>query len=303
MSPERLQVNCRPAQATDKDGMLELTSRIWDGNDYIPYVWDDWLADPDGLLVVAEHNQRIVGLVMLSRLSQYDWWMQGMRVHPDFEGRGIASKIHEYQLEIWLTQCQKLDQPGYLRLTTSTKRLPIHHLCARTGFEKTGEISCYLAPAQNQQEQMRKIFTPLPMDEIDAALAWIQSSPSVQLAFGAIDLGWVFTPPARPHLEKACQDGKLWRWQDGRGLLATWDDDEDHSQPPNLMLQFLAVEMVDLPAALSDFRSMAAHQGRPNAGWLAPIKPEILSALGQAGYQNAWDHNLLLFTRSSAATS
>ena len=47
-------VVCRPALAKDTEEVMELCSHIWDGGDYIPQVWDEWLADPDGLLGVAE---------------------------------------------------------------------------------------------------------------------------------------------------------------------------------------------------------------------------------------------------------
>jgi CBS domain-containing protein len=56
-------VLCRPALQKDTDDMLELCSHIWEGGDYIPSVWDEWMADPEGLLGVAEMDGRVVGIV------------------------------------------------------------------------------------------------------------------------------------------------------------------------------------------------------------------------------------------------
>ena len=40
---------CRPALPMDTPQVLDLAKHIWEGHDYIPYVWNDWLADPQGV--------------------------------------------------------------------------------------------------------------------------------------------------------------------------------------------------------------------------------------------------------------
>jgi len=68
--------------------VLELTRTIWEGDDYVPHVWGEWLADPQGLLAVAEHQGRVLGLGKLTRLSEDDWWLEGLRTHPNTKGGG-----------------------------------------------------------------------------------------------------------------------------------------------------------------------------------------------------------------------
>ena len=92
---ERLSVHIRRARESDTADMLEVTRQIWEGHDYVPLEWPAWLADSEGALLVAEYNGRVIALGKLSRLADEDWWMQGMRVHPDFEGHGVASQITE----------------------------------------------------------------------------------------------------------------------------------------------------------------------------------------------------------------
>ena len=117
------QVVCRPALPLDTRGMLELTSQIWEGDDYVPKVWQEWLFDPQGLLAVAEFRGKIVGIGKLTRLSKQDWWLEGLRVHPEFEGQRIASRIQSYLLEIWerlVLECSVLQQcPVVNRLNIS----------------------------------------------------------------------------------------------------------------------------------------------------------------------------------------
>ena len=55
---------CRPSLPSDTADVLAFTKRIWEGRDYIHLVWDEWLADPRGLLVSAQFGPRVVGIAV-----------------------------------------------------------------------------------------------------------------------------------------------------------------------------------------------------------------------------------------------
>jgi hypothetical protein len=84
---------CRPALPLDKADVLEFTKFIWDGHDYIRYVWDDWLADPRGILAVVEYGGHAVGLGKVSYVAQGQWWLEGLRVDPRYQGLKIGSLV------------------------------------------------------------------------------------------------------------------------------------------------------------------------------------------------------------------
>jgi GNAT superfamily N-acetyltransferase len=75
---------------------LAFTKRIWEGRDYIHLVWDEWLADPRGVLVSAQFGARLVGIAKITPVFPGQWWLHGLRVDPDYQGRKIASHLHEY---------------------------------------------------------------------------------------------------------------------------------------------------------------------------------------------------------------
>jgi ribosomal protein S18 acetylase RimI-like enzyme len=103
----------RPAQAADRDAVLDFTRTIWEGRDYIGYVWDDWLAATDGPLLVGAVDDRAVALVKLSDLGGGEGWIHGVRVAEAMRGRGIAQAL--------IAHCVRLSrQLGYhsLRLMT-----------------------------------------------------------------------------------------------------------------------------------------------------------------------------------------
>ena len=47
-------ITVRLARASDKDGVLgECSNGIFNGHDYLPKVWDEWMADPSRISFVA----------------------------------------------------------------------------------------------------------------------------------------------------------------------------------------------------------------------------------------------------------
>ncbi|OLC61673.1 hypothetical protein AUH73_06605 [archaeon 13_1_40CM_4_53_4] len=79
--PESNRVKIRKATAVDKAPILEICKNIWNGHDYLPGVWDDWLADKDGRLIVATVKGRTVGVAHASLQTPDVAWLEGVRVH------------------------------------------------------------------------------------------------------------------------------------------------------------------------------------------------------------------------------
>ena len=87
-------VVCRPALPRDKADVLEFTKFIWEGGDYIRYVWDEWMADPHGLLAAAEYGGHCVGIAKVSLSAPGQWWLPKPKVSRRF-GRRSRSKRSE----------------------------------------------------------------------------------------------------------------------------------------------------------------------------------------------------------------
>jgi GNAT superfamily N-acetyltransferase len=303
---KRIQVHCRPAQESDTPAVLELTALIWEGDDYVPQVWAEWLADPQGRLLVAEYQGRVVGLGKLSRLSAEDWWLQGLRVHPEFEGRGVASQLHEVLMQAW----QEIGQ-GAVRLATASFRFPVQHLCDRLGFRKVGEFTPFAASTSlsehstgaqlsNQLTNIEEIFTPLKSEDLAEALSYALPSESLALNYGHIDMAWEFVPLRLEYLAQASAEGQAWWWRGRQGLLAVFKD-QDNQGTPTLMPQFVACSLASLSACLLDFRRLAQAQGYAKAAWMAALHPDLAPALQAAGFQRDWEHAMFLYEKGHSA--
>ncbi len=89
------QIEIRPARAEDRDAVLAFCQNTWEWGDYIERVWDDWLHNPDGSLIVAIADGKPVGIDHLQMLSTTDAWLEGIRVDPAYRRQGIAKALSD----------------------------------------------------------------------------------------------------------------------------------------------------------------------------------------------------------------
>ena len=99
-SKTNLPIAVRRAQPADKEAVLSFATQTWDGWDYIPEVWDDWLVATDGVLLVAtsQADDRPIALTRLAVLSDEEGWLEGIRVDPAVRGRGVATNLQIAEL-------------------------------------------------------------------------------------------------------------------------------------------------------------------------------------------------------------
>lgn len=279
---------CRPALPKDTAEVLEFTRRIWEGQDYIPHVWADWLSDPSGLLAVAELGGLVVGLGKLTALSTDQWWLEGLRVHPDFEGQGIASRLHDYLLDVW-----ERTGTGIIRFVTASFRKPIHHIAERTGFNRAGELTFYSARTLPPGGPAN--FSYVDSSEIQRANELIKDSDTSRLAKGFIDLGWQWASFEPAFLIQAIECRQAFWWRDGSGLIIERDEREDEVNTS--LIQLLACRENEAAACLSEFKQFGSERGNPRVGWYVLTNPILVEILESAGYQREWDSSLYLFEK------
>jgi GNAT superfamily N-acetyltransferase len=278
-------VVCRSALAIDTQAVTELSSHIWEGSDYIPQVWDEWMADRDGFLGVAEMNGRVAGVFKLTKFQEGEWYMEGLRVHPDFQGKGVASHIHAYLLETWRRMGS-----GVIRLTTGSYNVKVHRMCEQSGFSRIAEFIPYRAPSLAEGTSN---FVRLEKGDACRAMDLVLKSPVHALSSGLINLGWVYANPQLKHIEEAIEAGHAWRWRDGTGFISIWEDDEDEEHAPGI--QLLACPVTELGELLLDYRRLMADKGYKSAGWTAPNHMEVISKLEETGFVLNWDVSLYIY--------
>lgn len=280
---ERIPVHVRPARPEDTADVIELTRTIWEGHDYVPRAWPDWLADEQGHLAVAETDERVVGLVDLARLSVDEWWLQGLRVDPQFEGHGVARQLHDYIVQYW-----EDNFGGALRLTTYQPA--VRHMCERGGFRLVGEFSLFKAAVRDDQTADGRMLKSVP----DGFFA----EPGERLYVRYVDLGWEWGL-ARPELiAGAGKDLLAWEAMNGETRMLVRHDEEDDQ--PTLGLAWVKCPPEGLSGALMAFRRLGSAFGYSYVYWTAPLEADALEALQSAGFERDWEGFVWLFERSQS---
>lgn len=135
-------LDVRPARPDDRDPVFAFCAHTWPEGDYISDVWDEWLADPDGVLLVAVAGERPIGLVRLRMMSPEEGWIEGIRVDPAARGQGIGRVLVSRVLAAAHERGATV-----VRLFTEQDNHPAQAIFARFGFTRVAEIVRYRAPA------------------------------------------------------------------------------------------------------------------------------------------------------------
>jgi GNAT superfamily N-acetyltransferase len=80
----------RPA---DRDRVTELTRDIWNGHDYIPRVFDDWVSEAGATFQAGEVDGVVVGLQRLRPYASRLIWYEGLRVASTHRRQGLAKAM------------------------------------------------------------------------------------------------------------------------------------------------------------------------------------------------------------------
>ena len=99
-------VTVRRARHDDYEAVAAFTRDTWadrgaGAEDYIPRIYHDWI-DGDGgdqRTFLLEADGTVAAVLQAVTLSPYEAWMQGIRVHPDYRGRGLATRIQSRAFE------------------------------------------------------------------------------------------------------------------------------------------------------------------------------------------------------------
>jgi GNAT superfamily N-acetyltransferase len=275
----------RPALPRDIADVAEFTKFIWDGHDYVGYVFPEWLADPQGQLLAAEYAGKCIGCAKVSFLAPGQWWLEGFRVDPTYQGLKVGSRLDAACNEWW-----DAHGDGTLRLLTNSKRVKVHHLSEARGFVRVGDVCAYGA---GPLAESTDAFTPVQVDEAEEVAEFCRRwSPN-----GYLNIGWKFAAPNADAIRAALQDENLFFWWRGRrGLVSAWEDDEDGA--PRFIVGMEACAGGDRIQLLEDVRRLASVRGAEVARWMNVIDDVVLRDLDAAGYRKDWEDTAYLYERN-----
>ncbi|MBI3964591.1 MAG: GNAT family N-acetyltransferase [Chloroflexi bacterium] len=294
----------RSATPADREAVLVFCQTGWNGGDYIEHVWDEWLNDPDGRLIVATESERPVALVHMGRLSPRESWFQGLRVDPAVRQRGLATLLTEQ-----LVRIAQSDGAKEIRLATSATNAPVHRMMAKLGFRRLTSFAPYLyeATPESADPQSSSATPPLaapqaaaelparqadidlsdsPAGALPARLAGmalparrsdrLRHSAILRATRGLYSRGWSWERLTATKLREHERRGEVVVLPSGWGILRESPDDR------RLHTYFLDGD--DYPALARDLRAEARRRGYSWVRWMLPDLPALRAAFQSSGF-------------------
>lgn len=182
----------REARAEDRDAILAMSRGIWGGSDYLPLVWDRWLADDKGLLLTATLDGRPVGVSKITLLSPGEVWLEGLRLHPDLQGRGLTRQINR----VAFREVMKL-RPKSVRYSTGAGNAVSRHLGEGRGFWQVARTHWMWGGALESGPIRARFAGPGDLEELSA---FVRGSECFRSTSGLYAIGWKFPALTRGRL-------------------------------------------------------------------------------------------------------
>jgi GNAT superfamily N-acetyltransferase len=174
----------RPARPDDRAAMERICAHTWEHGDYIPEVWDEWLADEEGAFLVGELDGQVVTLNKITRQPSGQFWFEGMRVDPEHRRRGISMRSLDNSLAYAREHGARV-----VRLSTGHHNLPVHTVVARAGMEHIGTYVLWSAEPLPGDPSQPHLLTP---DQAAQVHAFLADSPVLVYTHGLYNANWAW---------------------------------------------------------------------------------------------------------------
>ncbi len=120
----------RTAEPGDRKDLADISRNTWEGHDYLEKTAEAWFTDSG--FMVGEVAGRVVACGKITCLPGNTAWLEGLRVHPDYRGKGLGRIMSEKILQ----EALRLKLKGkYNEIEFSTY---INNVESRTMAEKQG---------------------------------------------------------------------------------------------------------------------------------------------------------------------
>ncbi|HEU5440707.1 MAG TPA: GNAT family N-acetyltransferase [Ktedonobacterales bacterium] len=253
-------IEVRPAREADREAVIAFCAHTWEDGDYIPYVWEEWLADTQGALLVATVDGEPVGLAHMRMLADDEAWLEGMRVAPHLRRHGIARR-----LQAPLLAAARERGAQVARLLTGATNYASQELSAGFGFIKVAEVLRYEADAledaaaveadlEAEQDTGAETGAAAGEEAGDAALDvapgarltiagaedferiwdWLEHSALAPLNGGLAFGDWTARAMTEPLLHTALGEGRVWLLEDWGTIQALAVLEERASDEPGV---------------------------------------------------------------------
>ena len=268
------QVKIRRARPSDKSPVLEISKKIWSGHDYLPQVWDDWLADKNARLIVATVNEKTVGVAHASLQTPHIAWLEGVRIHEQYRGLGIAGKLNKALVE-WARR----RGARVARLSTGSRNHASRKHLQKIGFPV---IQTFQRLDTTKGLRVRPAGVTAARRSAKPLWSWLRQRPNFAENHAMYSDGWTWYPLTLPVLRDHMSRGHVLITSGNRqprSLCIFLDEDRV------LTMGFLAGERGDVVKLVRMLRFLMFRKKRERLRVLLPSKSILVRVLEPSGFE------------------
>ncbi|ASJ00425.1 GNAT family N-acetyltransferase [Thermococcus gorgonarius] len=262
----------REARPEDRPFIQEIARLTWGGEDYLARVFDDWVED--GNFYVLELEGKVIGTAKLTLLPGRVGWLEGLRVHPDYRGRGYGRMIQNFMIDLGrrLAEEGKIEALEFATYFLNRESIA---MARKDGFSVMARFFNLGARVED--------FQPEEPNPVELGMN--------DLTLGIIPLGWKFVHRSEEALEWLREKGEAYEVNDFK-FLATRD---------GATFTPLSTGLGCIRAMLPAMAWVAREKGREEFDLMLPggMKPVLpgLRRLGLFLWDETDEPNVLVFRK------
>jgi len=265
--------------AQDKGAILAFCQHTFDWGDYIPLVLDEWLADPQGPLLVATYDGAPVGIAKVSLLTPTEAWLQGLRVHEQYRRHGLAAQF----LQHCLHTARQLGA-RVARLATSSQNVAVHRTTERAGMRRVAAFQSLEAAAVQADATSPALVRLTPEDWPQIATRILQGATLAETG-GLYGVGWAWQELTAAKLRAHLERGEVLAVQENGGIEATAIITEADEEDKYLIIGYVDGDVRHMQTLAQALRQFAAAQRLESVEFMAPSGLPSHRAFIETGYQ------------------
>jgi ribosomal protein S18 acetylase RimI-like enzyme len=289
-------VQIRAARPEDKELVLAFCMQTWEWGDYLPEVWDTWMADPQGKLLVADYAGQPVAVVHAVMVAPTEGWLEGLRTDPRYRRRGIATRLNDGAISMLREWGARV-----VRLASYVDNVAAHRLVERAGFRRAGAFIPFAAAAMADAGEPRTVLGPADRERV---LRFLARSNVFPVTGGLIYIGWKARELTAEVVAERLASGQVLaigeETETGLPLalafIAADRDAEDHE--PALRVEYVDGETDAVSHLALALRQEAGQRGLPRVTAQLPDVLVIQDAFRGAEYTNRTDGIFLVFAKA-----
>lgn len=202
------------------DDILAINA-LWPDHDLLLPNLPHWMRDPNGKVIVATTDERIIGMVHYALVTPTEAWLDAGHVTPAWEVRGVALALYQRVLEL-----VREDGAEIARSSVVDGDERARHVLQQAGFAQIGAYVVFAGETGNatpDPHYSAQIRQP-GIAELDTLWEWLERSNVASLTGGLVLDGEVGRGLSDTLLAAALEAQQVWLlegWGEIQSLILT----------------------------------------------------------------------------------